>query len=137
MIPVKHLKRLIRLFTLIVTIAIFYVIADFSTERAENTSNQSVQLTLKNSELEKPIFYKLDNKLLVVVHHQQSLFVAYAYGTDRGCTLQNEADKTLKETCSNARYDYYGKPVNNNNYPPLRIPVYTVCPDKTCINLSF
>ena len=52
-------------------------------------------------------------------------FVSYAIGTDLGCGLELGAS-TIKESCSQARYDFAGRALlGDNNFLNLAIPEYT------------
>ena len=56
-------------------------------------------------------------------------FVAYALGTDFGCSLEIEADG-LREICSDARYDFAGRArVGARDFRNLTIPDYNFDPD--------
>ena len=52
-------------------------------------------------------------------------FVGYAIGTDLGCSLEVSAS-TVKETCSQARYDFAGRALlGDNKFLNLAVPDYT------------
>jgi ubiquinol-cytochrome c reductase iron-sulfur subunit len=52
-------------------------------------------------------------------------FVSYAIGTDFGCSLEL-GESSIKEICSNARYDFAGRALQGDNkFLNLAIPDYT------------
>ena len=56
----------------------------------------------------------------------ETYFVAYGRGTDLECPLQNSHAFTLRETCSQAQYDYAGRALKGKNrFRNLTIPDYT------------
>ena len=118
-------------------------------------SSEQVRIPLPPLTQDRAYFVKFDQRQLVVMQYsdqmQRSLFsagmtetaqppqflVVYALGTNLGCPLQVIEDEYLKESCSNASYDFAGKPLAENaDFTALRVPVYTFCSDYSCIKLQ-
>ncbi len=147
------LKRIIRIFFLISFLAFVYVLFSFSFTDRENEN--WITVSIPDRDDDRAYFEKVGNRLIVVIawskklrdelfrdesksiSPDQSYYVAYAYGTNLGCPLEEEEGFRLKETCSYARYDFAGRPVPaNQDFTALKVPVYTFCPDKSCINIK-
>lgn len=151
------IRRTVRFFFVLLILACLFVLVDFSTTDQEDDGHGMIRVELPEMQNDTAYFIKTENKQLVVVKYSQSLkaqffnntseptvikpknfFVAWGYGTNMGCPLQAVADKKLlKETCSPQLYDFSGQAVEGrDDFTALRVPVYTFCPDKSCINIS-
>ena len=128
---------------------LMFVMFDFASSGTLSADADPIRVPLPVLEADRVYFVKFDNRQLVVMRYssllQQSLFpggdapdylVAYALGTYLGCPLDVVNNQYLKESCSSASYDFAGQPQDNNqNFTALAIPVYTFCPDNSCITL--
>ncbi len=56
---------------------------------------------------------------------QREYFIALAIGTDLGCVVLEHSEDVLKESCSQALYDFSGRPIGNNKIEPLNVPLMT------------
>lgn len=150
------LQRLMRLLILLAVLSLLFVMLDYLTEEQDQAPVNLTRLPLAELEFDRAYFLRADNKQIVVVRYsaqmQTDLFagnqasndslpsylVAYAYGTNLGCPLEESIDgKLLKESCSQAHYDFAGRPADKRqDFPALRIPVYNFCPDYSCLNVQ-
>ena len=151
------LRRILRLFIVLAVFSLLFVMLDYITDAPSSIQTNLTRAPLPEMELDKAYFIRQDNKQIVVVRYsdqmQQKLFVhdevvntkppdylvAYAYGTNLGCPLELSDDgQLLKESCSQAYYDFSGRPADNKQgFTALRIPVYTFCTDYSCLNIQF
>jgi len=137
----QHLQRAIRIFALISLVFIVYVMVDFSTTDESTDKAKNYRIDLPELSLNQAYFFKLNQRQIVIVRHAASgqaddYFVAFASGTELGCPLQVQPDNTLQETCSQARWDFYGQPVvHDKGFTPLHVPVYNFCQDFSCLIL--
>ena len=119
------------------------------------SSAEQVRIPLPPLTQDRAYFVKFDQRQLVVMHYSAQMLhrlfpagitepaqypkflVAYALGTNLGCPLLVIEDEYLKESCSSASYDFAGRPRDNNqNFTALRVPVYSFCPDFSCIKIQ-
>ena len=136
----QNLHRAIRLFALVSFAFLIYVLLDFSTSDQTEDKARLYQLQLPDLALNKAFFFKVGARQIVIVRRAQTsqvddYLVAYALGTNLGCPLQQIDGLKLKESCSGAQYDFSGKPVNQQGFTALRVPVYNFCEDFSCIKL--
>ena len=67
----------------------------------------------------------------------KTYFVAYGGGTDLECPLKNSPAFTLRETCSQALYDYAGRALKGKNrFRNLTIPDYTFNDNFTLLTIN-
>jgi ubiquinol-cytochrome c reductase iron-sulfur subunit len=67
----------------------------------------------------------------------EQYFVAYGLGTDLGCPLSASIGFTLRESCSDARYDYAGRAiVGKNQFLNLAIPDYNFSRDFSVLTIT-
>ncbi|MDJ0881523.1 MAG: hypothetical protein QNJ56_07710 [Gammaproteobacteria bacterium] len=150
------LRRLIRLLILLAVLSLFFVMLDYATDDPSINTASMTRVPLPELELDKAFFIRLENKQVVVIRYSTQLqkklfasdeeddasfpkfFVAFAYGTSLGCPLELSDDgKLLKESCSQAYYDFAGQPADpDGDFTALRVPVYTFCPDYSCLNIK-
>lgn len=135
-------------------LATTYIIIDFSSSN-DGAVRSTARLALPELETDRAYFYKINNRLIVVIRYsavsrrklfqQEDLnssqwpeyFVALAYGTDLGCPLEAGDGQYLKESCSDTRYDFAGRPLNSKlSISALRVPDYKFCPDYSCLKLQ-
>ncbi len=147
--PKQKLQRLVKIFGAIIALSIIYVTIDFFITVPKDIATENYRIALPALETDRVYFFKGGNKQVVIIRYSELLkqkfkvdpsthqgyFVAYALGTYLSCPLQVIEDKYLKESCSSARYDFAGRPVDSDNFTSLRVPVYNFCPDHSCINL--
>jgi hypothetical protein len=150
------LKRAVKLLLLFAVLSLLFVGADFLTTEDIPQAREMTRLPLPELDDDQAYFLRLDNKQLVIVKYSSRLrgelfnkplepknpapeyLVAFAYGTNMGCPLeQSDQAMQLKESCSQAHYDFAGRPLDNTQgFTALRVPVYNFCPDKSCLNVS-
>jgi len=139
----QKLLRIVKLFASFILLFIVYVTVDFFIDKPDLPELQRYRINLPPLDTDKVYFFKVDNKQIVIVHYSDILrqkynsnyLVAYALGTYLECPLKVIDNQYLQESCSSAKYDFSGKPLNSNNFTALRVPVYNFCPDHSCINL--
>ncbi len=77
-----------------------------------------------SSDSEQPVYAKN-----VFRSRDPGWFVGYAIGTDLGCVIEALGD-VLKETCSDARYDFAGRALSaGRRFRNLTVPDYTFTED--------
>ena len=146
----ENLQRNVKLFATVFAMFIIYVVIDFSFTLPTDIEKQQYRIPLPNLEADRVYFFKADNQQVIIIRYSENLqkklkidmtqnqgyFVAYALGTYLSCPLDVIDKQYLKESCSNATYDFAGEPLpNNQNFTALRVPVYNFCKDFSCINL--
>lgn len=129
--------------------AVFIMVGFF--DSSESAQQEIVRIPLPIMRSDNPYLIRYDNKQLVVMLFSSAMqnrlfpgnsnppqqFVAYAYGTHKGCPLEIVDSQYLKETCSDASYDFAGKPINPQlGFTALPVPVYTFCPDYRCLKIE-
>ena len=144
------LKRLIKLMIIVSLLWGVFVVMGFF-ESTDPASENDIRIPLPAMQTDNPYLVRYDNKQLIVVLYSErtmaTLFtgnsqskphlVAFAYGTNLGCPLEIIEPDRLKETCSDTEYDFAGRPIEKNRgFPDLRIPVYTFCPDFSCLTIK-
>ena len=128
---------------------VFVVMGFFDSTDPE--SEGMIRIPLPAMQSDNPYLIRYDNKQLIVVLYSEAtiatLFggsnqskphlVAFAYGTNQGCPLEIIEPDRLKETCSDTEYDFAGRATEKNRgFTDLRIPVYTFCPDFSCLTIK-
>ena len=145
----QNLQRVVKIFGTIILLSIIYVTIDFFITVPTDIATEHFRISLPALDTDQVYFFKAGNKQIVIIRYSELLkqkfkvdplthqgyFVAYALGTYLSCPLQFKEDQYLKESCSSALYDFSGRPVNSENFPALRVPVYNFCKDFSCINL--
>jgi hypothetical protein len=145
----QNLLRIVKIFGTIIILSILYVTVDFFINVPTEIATEKFRIPLPALDTDQVYFFKGGNKQVVIIRYSeilkqqlkldplthQAYFVAYALGTYLECPLQVIEGKYLKESCSSARYDFAGRPVDSDNFTSLRVPVYNFCPDYSCINL--
>jgi hypothetical protein len=64
-------------------------------------------------------------------------FVAYAIGTDYGCPLVADSEYSVRESCSEARYDFAGRALRaQNQFQNLAIPDYNFNHDFSVLTIN-
>lgn len=112
---------------------------DFSTTDDTTDEAKNYRIELPELSLNQAYFFKIKQRQIVIVRHAakgqaDDYFVAFANGTELGCPLQALPDHSLQETCSQARWDFYGQPlVQDKGFTPLHVPVYNFCQDFSCL----
>lgn len=148
------LQRLTKLFVLIAVLSGFYVLLQFTSTDIEQKESAITRIYLSPLETDRAYFFKVKKRLIIVVRYsrqmQQKLFsnaegnttfspdyyVALGYGTNMGCPLKALGTDKLKETCSQAIYDFAGRPIKEEaDFTALKVPVYNFCSDYSCLNL--
>lgn len=151
---IVYLQRLIKIFVIASLMWLVFVMVDYFNPDSRAGDGELIRIPLPPLVDDRAYFVRFDQRQLVVMRYsserQLKLFsassasrpdtpqflLAYALGTYLGCPLEVLDGQYLKESCSTALYDFAGRPaLDNQNFTALMVPVYTFCPDYSCINL--
>jgi hypothetical protein len=138
-----QLQKALKLTFFIALLFIAFVLIDFSFNQARPAQ---YRFTLPELVPNKPVLLQQGNMQILVAHFDHDFkipaatgrqmptdvssrldkygyFVSLGYGTDMGCAVRIESDY-IRESCSQAVYDLYGRSLNQDLYKDLEIPHY-------------